>query len=435
MKRLTQGLVGTLLIAFVAVGCSDYVQNVEKPIGSVSDAELNSPSDVLPFIRGMETSFAAVYGEGSLNNGGLSDEMIFTTAVRGATFPSYAQIDNGGVGVLVPANNNVQNGWRSLTQFRYLADHLIVRSTSIKNALDENSPTYAEDAAQCDEGVFYGHLYGAIARGMMADHWSLDNTGPGGGVLDATTLGSGNSPFIPAATLRTQARELLASAVGIAPSPALAAICNTLIARMHLYEGNYAEAATAAASGMQSGAAPLTANCNEATRNAWYDGAGFGRDQFMADQRFRGYVTADATEAGRIPLAVRIGADRVTQFWQQNKYTEFSSPISYITWQENHLMLAELAIRNNDNPTALGLINAVRASHGVSDMTDERVQSDFAGNYLDMLFTERDKELCFTGMRAQDQIRFGKWHKPDESVVWKWLPISQQERNGNPNFD
>ena len=260
MKRLTQGLVGTLLIAFVAVGCSDYVQNVDQPIGSVSDAELNAPSDVIPFIRGMETVFAAVYGEGSLNNGGLSDELIFTTAVRGATFPTYAQIDNGGVGVLVPANNTVQNGWRSLTQFRFLADNLIARSTSIKNALDENSPTYAEDAAQCDEGVFYGHLYGAIARGMMADHWSLDNTGPGGGVLDATTLGSGNSPFIPAATLRTQARELLAAAAGIAPSPALAAICNTLIARMHLYECNYSEAATAAASGMQSGAAPLTAD-------------------------------------------------------------------------------------------------------------------------------------------------------------------------------
>ena len=98
-------------------------------------------------------------------------------------------------------------------------------------------------------------------------------------------------------------------------------------------------------------------------------------------------------------------------------------------------MLAELAIRNSDNPTALTLINAVRASHGVSDMTDEIVQADFEGDYLSMLYTERDKEFCFTGLRGMDQIRFDKWHKADESIVWKWMPISQQERNGNPNFD
>lgn len=435
MKTLTNVLVGALLLMFLVPGCSDYVQNVEEPNSSVSDPQLVSPADVVPFIRGLETQFAAVHGESSLNNGGLSDELFFSNNVRGATFPQYAQIDNGSISVLVPANNSVQNEWQSLTQMRFLADNLVDRAGRIKAALDPNSDTFDADAAQCDEGVFYGRLYGAIARGMMADHWSLENTGPGGGVLDKDALGSGNGPFVPASQLRAQCQTMLAEAAANAPSADLAAMCHTLKARMYLYEGNYTEAAAEAAQGMGAGAASLQALCNEATRNAWFDAAGAGRDQFMAADRFKAYVDADATEAARIPLSRRVGNDRTTIYWQQNKYTEFSSPITYISWQENHLVLAECAIRNNDNATALTLINAVRASHGVSEMTDERVQADFSGNYLDMLLVERDKELCFTGMRGVDQIRFDRWHYPDVSNRWLWLPISQSERNGNPNFD
>lgn len=436
MKTLLNGLVGSLLMAFVVVGCGDYVQDVEPGIGSVLDDELNDVTDITPFIRGMLTRFAAVHTEGSLNNGGLSDELFFSTNVRGATFPQYQQIDLGRQGVLVPANNSVQNGWRNLGQFRFLCDNLVARCTSIKNALDPNSPDYAADAAQADEGIFYGQLYGAIARGMMADHWGL-NVGDavGGGILDVSTLGSGNSPFINAGELRSQAHTMLTAAANAAPTPALAATCWTIRARMHLYQGQWTEAATAAGQGMSAGTPPLQAECNEATRNAWYDAAGFGRDQFMADGRFKGYVDADPTEADRIPLALRIGNDRTTEYWQQNKVSEFGSPTIYVSWQENHLILAEIAIRNSDNPTALTLINAVRASHGVSEMTDERVQQEFEGSYLDMLYTERDKELCFTGLRGMDQIRFDRWHLEPLATQWRYLPISQSERNGNPNID
>ena len=436
MKTLLKGLVGSLLMAFVVVGCGDYVQDVELGIGSVVDADLNDVSDITPFIRGVQTQFALVHTEGSLNNGGLADELFFSTNVRGATFPQYQQIDNGQDGILVPANNSVQNAWRSLGQFRFLCDNLRIRATAIKNALDPNAPDYAANAATCDNGIFYGHLYGAIARGMMADHYCLNpGEATGGGILDKDELGSGNSAYIPAAALRQEAHELLNAAVGIAPSPGLAATCWTIRARMYLYAGDYQGAQTAAGQGMTAGTAPVVAECNEATRNEWFDAAGFGRDQFMADGRFKAYVDADPTEAERIPLALRIGNDGETQYWQQNKYDEFASNAVYVSWQENNLIQAEVAIRSSDNPTALTLINAVRASHGVSDMTDERVQEDFEGDYLEMLYVERDKELCFTGLRGMDQNRFNRWHKEPLETHWRYIPISQSERNGNPNID
>ena len=58
MKTLLKGLVGSLLMAFVVVGCGDYVQDVEPGIGSVLDDELNDVADINPFIRGMLTQFA-----------------------------------------------------------------------------------------------------------------------------------------------------------------------------------------------------------------------------------------------------------------------------------------------------------------------------------------------------------------------------------------
>lgn len=420
MKTLIRGMVGSLLTVLIVTGCSNYVQNVEKPIASVSDAEVNTVADITPFVRGIQTQFTAAFGDGSLNNGGISDEMFFDRNVRGATFPQYEQIDRAAEGVLVPANNSIQNSWNDITRLRLLADTLVVRARALTAANPGEEATIAS-------GVYTGLFYGAVVRMMMADWWSLVRGDGGGGVVE------GNGPYVPAVSLRQQAIALLgqASAIG---SPQNVALCNTLIARCQLYSGNYAEALVAAQAGMMSGAAPLQALFNEATQNDWFNGAGPGRDQLMADGRFKEYVDSTPSEANRIPLAPRLGNDRQTTFWQQNKYTEFGAPISAVTWQENTLMLAEISIRNSANPEALILVNAVRASHGVVDLTAEDVDAQFGGDYLEMIYTERDKELCFTGLRGMDQIRFNKWHL-DPATTWQQLPISQQERNGNPNFN
>ncbi len=65
----------------------------------------------------------------------------------------------------------------------------------------------------------------------------------------------------------------------------------------------------------------------------------------------------------------------------------------------------------------------MRASHGI----DPLATAD-----LDVLYEERDKELCFTGIRVVDQRRFDKWHLGPGT--WKYFPITQDERNINPNI-
>ena len=166
-------ILGSLFVAFVAFSCSDYVQDVVSPIGSVSDAELNTPQDITPFVVGLQTSFTQVYSEGSLNNGGLSDELFFSRDVVGATFIQYEQIDQAQVGSLVPGNNSVQNAWASLTRYRLLADTLVER------ALNKIVYVTADDSVQRATALFNGYMHGAIVRTMMADEYSLTADGDG----------------------------------------------------------------------------------------------------------------------------------------------------------------------------------------------------------------------------------------------------------------
>ena len=87
-------------------------------------------------------------------------------------------------------------------------------------------------------------------------------------------------------------------------------------------------------------------------------------------------------------------------------------------------MRAELILRGNGSGDALGLVNEVRASHGIVPLTSVD---------LDVIYTERDKELFVTGNHLVDERRFNKWHLP--AGTWEYLPVTERERNGNPNIN
>jgi hypothetical protein len=149
-----------------------------------------------------------------------------------------------------------------------------------------------------------------------------------------------------------------------------------------------------------------------------------GRPQYVADARFLAYTTADPKEKSRIALSPITGNDAAkTIFQRQAKYATESTPIDFMSWQENSLMLAELDVRDNNAAAGLPRVNAVRASHQLDPL---------ATIDLDGIYVERDKELFVTGVRLLDQRRFNKFHLP--AGKWQFLPITDDERNNNPNF-
>jgi tetratricopeptide (TPR) repeat protein len=263
-----------------------------------------------------------------------------------------------------------------------------------------------------------GNLYGGLSRYLYATYFGLTENN-GGGIID-------NGPFIPSNEMYALAIEKLQSALNHAADEAETRIVNSLIARCYLFDEQYSQAATFAANGMIEGDPVFETLYSVESANEYYVQAGSGRSQYVADFRFNDYITADPNEANRIQLAEKLGNDETTTYYYQVKYPNQDSPIPIMTWQENNLMLAELVLRGSGTGTPVTLVNAVRASHSIDPI---------GGSVdLDVIYVERDKELFATASRLPDHKRFNRWdHLPADA--WHYLPITQSERNNNPNFN
>ncbi len=406
-----QWLLPALLIVLVYSGCDNYVEDISTPIDTISDDQLNDPNQIPFLINGILTRFASTADQAALLSDGLSDAFFFDQRVPNATFPTYQQIDIGQIDL---DNNSVDAFYGDVGELRLFSDTLLARLDRIEGA----------DPAVLDQGRFTGNFYGGLARYFYAVYFGLNPT-EGGGVINA-------GPFIPSAQMFSQALSHLNSALNFVDGGSFEArMANSIIARVHLYAGDFAQARTFAAKGLQSGDAPFNSLYNAQASNLWYVQAGVGRTQWVADFRFQGYIEADPLEAGRVKIEVIEGNDGdpdnnvpPTTFYRQAKYPERESPLTLIDWQENELMLAELDIRDGNTGSALTRVNNVRADHGLDPL---------GSIDMDGLRVERDKELFARGQRVIDERRFNAWHLG--SGTWQFLPITERERNANSNFN
>jgi hypothetical protein len=403
MKRPLIILALTMVLLALSA-CEKFTDSVDPIIDQVPNENLDTQSQLNFLITGVQVVFARALDDVLVLSSGLSDEFFFDDRVPNATFPTYLEVDKGTIRF---DNNSVDAAYNPLGELRFHADDLVRRTGTLT----------VTDAALQKKSVFTGYLYGGIARYLYAAYIGLNPT-EGGGIID-------NGPFIPSEQMYDLALEKLQLALTNAPTPADARIVNSLIARVHLVRGNFANARTSAAAGMVSGDAAFQAKYSTQATNLYWQQAGLGRPQFVAAQRFLDYVTADAAEASRIALSPITGNDAAkTVFQRQAKYATESSPINFMSWQENELMLAELDVRDGNAASALTRVNAVRASHAPL--------AALAAIDLNGIIIERDKELFVTGIRLVDQRRFGIFHLP--AGTWQYLPITDDERNNNPNL-
>ena len=401
MKSLFTRLSLALLLATGLAACDSFVEDVDLPINSIGDEQLNDESQIPFQITGIQSRFSTSYDRVAVFAGGISDELFFTENVPNATFPSFAEMDVGDIGF---ANNSNDGLYNDIGELWLYTNRLLER-------LDEIEVT---DADLEREARFTAHFYGGIARYFLAAYYALTPDQPGG-VIDA-------GPFIPSAELYSQALQQLEQARQFADAYHTRVI-NTLIARIELFQGDYGAALAAAENGMTEGDEPVASLHTAENTNYWYIHAGAGRTQWVVDDRFQAYIDADPNEANRIALEDITGVDGTTVYKRQALYPLRETPLPFATWQENNLIIAEVEIRQGDVNRALALINDVRASHGIDPIADAT---------LDVLITERDKELFTMGLRLPDQRRFNAGTFP--AGPWRYLPITQSERNGNENI-
>lgn len=431
-----------VFFAFVWLfSCSGYVNGIDAPINNISDEELNNPIDVKVLTTGLYNDWSSTWDNHTLLIEGLSDAMEFHKELKGATYPSYEAIDLANVVGEYPLddrNSSLAALFREVGRLRLLADTLVYRVNNKVVFSTEEELEIRNDA------LYYGYFFGGIARYMYAYYWALTPNKPGG-VINKSAL-------IPSKDLYNSAIQYLHKAKQYANAHQQGVI-NTLIARIHLILGNYQEALEAAEFGLFKGDEDFKAYFNTVNINIWNSDATSLRIQFCAADRYGDYIYKNPNEASRIPIIhvnseikVQFDTDTVIagikynkgevykrKFVIQNKYELASSPIVFASWQENSLMLAELYYRlTQDIGIALDIINFVRAEYKLPALHKELISEEYA-DFYDLLAEERDKTLCFTGLRIMDQRRLNKWHRaPNNS--WMYFPITIQEKNNNPNL-
>jgi len=385
---------------FAIQSCEDYVQSIDPLINQVEDERLNDPSQLDFLIKGVLTDFADTQDNLYVLADGLSDELFFDFNVPNATFGTFQEIDEGNIRL---DNNSVDGVFNNLGETRFLADDLLRRLGVMSGV----------PADKEKEAKFVANFIGGVTRYWYAAYFGLNPT-EGGGVIDA-------GPFIPSEQMYDLAIDKLQAALSNAPTAYDARVVNSTIARIYLIRGNYSAAESFAQNGMVDGDAPYQGLHSIVANNYWWVQAGIGRTQWVVDYRFKDYIDADPAEANRIQIGPIVGNDGTTIYYRQERYGQ-DSPLTFISWQENELMLAEIEVRLSKGDP-LSRVNAVRASHGLSPL---------ASVDLDVIYTERDKELFTLGMRLLDQRRFGRFHLPPGS--WQYLPITERERLANDNL-
>jgi hypothetical protein len=419
MKKISLLIIFAFAALIIFNACEDYVMDIDPLIDAVEDELLDDQGQLGFLIKGVQTQYSEVRDMLSILVGDLSDELFYTSNLSGASFPSFEEIDKGEI---LLDNTSVQNVYDDLGELRHFADDLVRRV----NAMTIN------DADQKDEALFTGYFYGGLARVFYAAYFGLYENQPGG-IIDG-------GPFIPADEMYDLAIDKLTEALDhtvdltIAGGPSYNAddldrLTHSMLARTYLYKEDWSNAKTHADLGLAGGDPDFQSLYTPTTDspNDWWGYAGAGRCQLAVDFRFIEYINADPLEASRILITEHPANDTSLvppyyTYYRQTMYETEDTPITTMSWQENHLMLAELALRGQAGD-ALALVNEVRSSHGLADL----ITVD-----LDVVYVERDKELFTSGSHHVDQNRFDKWHLALDK--WRYLPITQDEWNSNPNL-
>jgi len=401
MKKQLLILVPFLILTIVWTACEDYSTNVDPLIDAVEDYRLSDESQVQFLINGLNTRFATTHDILLVCVELLSDGMFFDSNIPNATYPTFFDIDAGDI---TYDNNSVDNAATPLNELRFMADDLVRRCN--------DDITFGNDVTK-NEALFWGYFYGGVARHFLASYFGLTKT-QGGGVISASQdeLGS----FIPSADMYALALEKFDAALAVSADPAMDRVINSLKGLIYLALGNKSAASTAFAAGMVEGDAPFQSLHNVISDNYFWQQAGKGRCQVVADFRYQGYIDADPMEAERVKVDTVSGTNGV-MYYMQDKYPVQGSPINLMTWQVSAL-LAGLA----DPSVALANANAVRASYGI-DALEAIAETG--------LLIELDKEACFEGIRDILQNTYDMWHIDGG---WQYLPITQDERNINTNL-
>jgi len=397
-------LIITLIMLFNS--CKDFISNTDSLTDRIEDSKLNDPTQIPFLISGLKTKFSTAASYTIVLSDVLSDQLYKNPFIIYDGPHDYDEIVYGTISL---NNSSITSAYRYIGEARFYADNLVERVLKEK----------VTDRKLKNKALFTGNFYGGYTRFLYATYYGLSETNGGSPV--------NGGKFISSDKLYTQAINLFKEALESTNDPWQKRLTNSMIAKSYLFQGNYGNAVAFALKGLSIGDPPFSIifSSQFGYNNRYYLFASDVLLLFIIDNRFPKYITAEPNEANRIKIdSISASKYNSSTIYFQVKYNNLDSPEDLITWQENSLMLAELALRNQASAgNALTLVNEVRSSHNISPLNNAD---------LETIYIERDKELFCTGNRLPDERRFNKFHLP--AGRWQYLPVPAEERDNNKNL-
>lgn len=395
MTRISALLGATLLLG----ACNLDVTNP----GPLQDSDLNTPSAMTALVNGMGGDLSNAIGN-FLTRGSLGGLELFHSG-------NYAAERQWNVGEIDPVDVNAD--WARFQTARYVAEDGLRRMKTVLGADFETSALTPR-----------AYLYAGYANRFVGEN-----------VCEAVIDGGPRQPntehFVRAESLFTRALTLATVLKNTAQvNAALAGR-----AQVRAWQGKWSEAAADAAlvpASFRQNAIFSTntgrENLDLATQTITRREVTVWNTVWVADRDPR--VLYDTVKSG---ANIMKGQDGQTNFFRQKKYLTIGDPVALARGTEMLLIRAEAALRNNDLPGAMTLINQERAAStpALAALTAATLDQGWAH-----LMRERGAVLWLEGRRMWDLRR---WLAEGRNDALKGrtacMPVSMEEVLSNPNVN
>ncbi len=400
-----------LAAAVVMFSACDMLE-VSNP-GPQSDESLNAASAMGGLVTGMSFDLSRAIDATTQNTAIMADELF-----HGGSYGDQGLFNRG-----VVRPDLVNGQWGDMHRARWVAEAGIERMKTVLEAGFNTSPLAAR-----------AYIYAGLANRMIGEN-----------VCEAVFDGGPAEPF---RNHFTRAEQQFTEAIRIAEGltgairDSLRRVAYGGRASVRAWQNKWTEAATDAAivptnyvfnAFFSTNTAPENNDLVFETNNRLeYTVFATQWAQVFRDPRVRWDTVK--TSAG----AIQNGQNGRTPFFRQRKYDGLGADIPLVKGAEMLMLRAEAALRANDVPGAMTLINQQRAFYSTTANPLPALSAITAAEAWPILQKERGAVLWLENRRFWDLRRWNAETAPIKHAYLdtrdKCIPISENERLSNPNL-
>ncbi len=385
-----------MALALISTAC-----DTEKLL-EVNDPDLVTPGNVQGekgaslYWAGALGQFAVAYSSGTsgqaLYSGMLADEFILS-----GTFPTRNEVDRREMDT---RNGTLVGVYRDLHQAR----------VGLKNAAERLQEFTPGDSRIGEMWNLNGFTYLYFAENYC-NGVPFGETPNEGDVVQGT-------PTTTAEMLNKAIERFNAGATNAGGSSDQNYLSAMGLARAYLNQGNFSQAASAAASVPTDWKYLIRSKSGGANnqRNAIYEMNFSQRRWSLADMEGGNGIAFQTKTDARVPWedSGKFGFDEETKLIHQLKFKSWDDDVPVATGIEARLIEAEAKLQGGDGAGMVTALNALRATMSMAPLTDPGTKT----GREDMLFDERARWLFGTSHRLGDLRRLVRQYGRDQATVF-----------------